>query len=149
MADLYLEFDPPSVADAMGVEEDEAIRLMNDGRYASPWIETRVRKEFALRDPEGHEDAMSDAGPVEVKGITKYGVKLVPNWMVGSGREMDWDRLEEWFDYMTGGFIVHDNTQFPSVPCWRIDTETVRSWVEDGLFNNDGGMAYNKIMSLL
>ena len=113
MADLYLEFDPALVADAMGVEEDEAIRMMKNGKNASPWMETRIRKEYRLQNPEGHEDAMSEEGPVEVKGITKYGVKLVPNWMVGSGREMDWDRLEEWFDYMTGGFIVHDNTQFP------------------------------------
>ena len=149
MADMYLEFNPADIAAAMGVDDDEVIEMMQDGRYAAPWMEHRIRHEFNLDDPEGDEDAMSDAGPVEFKGITRYGVKIVPSWMVGFGRSVDWERLEEWFEGMSGGFILHDNTQFPSVPCWWLDSDTVKGWVEAGHFNNDGGMSYNTIISLL
>lgn len=149
MADMYLEFHPADIAAAMGVDEDEVIDMMKDGRYAAPWMEHRIRHEFDLDDPQGDEDAMSDDGPVEFKGITKGGVAIVPSWMVGSSRSVDWERLDEWFDRMSGGFILHDNTQFPSVPCWWIDPDTVKSWVAEGYFPKSGKMTYNTIMSLL
>lgn len=149
MVNVRMEFDSEEIARAMGIDEDEVLEMMKDGRYAAPWMERRIRHEFELDDPEGDEDAVSEDGPVEFKGITKYGVKLVPSWMVGSGRSVDWDALTEWLESMSGGFIVHDNTEFPSVPCWWIDPETVKGWAEDGEFNADGGMSYNKIIGLL
>jgi hypothetical protein len=149
MVDVRMEFDPEDIARAMGVDEDEVLEMMKDGRYAAPWMERRIRHEFELDDPEGDEDAVSEEGPVEFKGITKYGVKLVPSKMVGYGRSVDWDALNEWLESMSGGFIVHDNTEFPSVPCWWINPEIVKEWVEDGEFNADGGMSYNKIIGLL
>ena len=149
MADMYLEFNPADIAAAMGVDDDEVIDMMQDGRYAAPWMEHRIRHEFGLGAPHGDEDAMSDGGPVEFKGITRGGVAIVPSWMVGSSRSVDWERLDEWFDRMSGGFILHDNTQFPNVPCWWIDSDMVKSRVAEGYFPKSGKMTYNTIMSLL
>lgn len=149
MPDIYLDFVPETIADAMGVDADEVVEMMKDGRYAAPWMERRIRHEYDFDGPEGDEDAMSSNGPVEFKGISKYGVKIVPSWMVGSSRSVDWKALDEWLDNMSGGFILHDNTQFPSVPCWWIDSNQVRDWVEDGLFSSSGGINYNTIVSLL
>jgi len=149
MADTWLVYNVSEIAGAMDVDEDEVIAMMKDGRYAAPWMEHRIRSEFGLDNPDGDEDAMSDNGPVEFKGITKGGVAIVPSWMVGSSRSVDWDRLDEWFNKMSGGFILHDNTQFPSVPCWWIDSDTVKQWVAEGYFNNSGKMSYNTILSLL
>ena len=149
MVDIWMNFDTAKIADAMGVNEDEVLNMMKDGRYAAPWMEHRIRHEFGFYKPEDDEDAMSEYGPVEFKGITKGGVKIVPSWMVGSGRSMDWDRLNEWIEGMTGGFILHDNTQFPSVPCWLIENMVVQGWVSNGLFSSSGNLSYNKIIELL
>jgi len=149
MVDTWMEFDAADIARGMKINEDEVVKMMKDGRYAAPWMEKAIRREFNLDEPEGDEDAMSNEGAVEFKGITKYGVKIVPSWMVGSGRSVDWERLDEWFDQMSGGFILHDNTKFPSVPCWWINSEKIKQWVEDGKFNTNGGMSYNTIVSLL
>ncbi len=149
MPDAVIEFDEATVANALGVEIDDVIDIMRTGTGASPWMERRIREEFDLDNPEGNEDGVSDKGPVEIKGITKYGVKLVPSWMVGSGRSVDWDALNNWLDGMSGGFILHDNTKFPSVPCWLIETEIVKEWAEDGKFSASGGMTYETITSLL
>ena len=149
MPDEWLEFDALEIAGGMNVDEDEVIDMMNDGRCASHWMEHRIRSAFGLDKPDGYGDAMSDNGPVEIKGITKSGVGIVPSSMLGVQRSVDWDRLDEWFDKMSGGFILHDNTQFPCVPCWWIDSDTVKQWVSEGYFNNSGRMNYNTISSLL
>jgi len=152
MADAVIALDPETIAEGMGVDVEDVYEIMNDGTGASPWISKRIITELGLSEDtdDTYKDASSDEGDMEFKGITNAsGVHLVPSNMVGSGRKVDWEKLDVWLGEIPGGFVLHDNTEFPHVPIYQIPTSTVRGWVEDGLVASSGKMTYNKIMDAL
>jgi hypothetical protein len=114
-------------------------------------MEERIRQDYydGAADSKGIGDVESQGSVAEFKGLSRYGVRIVPSGMVGKGRSVDWDELDQWLEEMDGGFIIHDNTQFPDVACWHIDAEVVRGWILDEEFNSGGGLTYNRAIELL
>ncbi|CAI8322099.1 MAG: Uncharacterised protein [Marine Group II euryarchaeote MED-G33] len=151
MADAIIEFDPEKTAKGNGVDVDEVYEIMKNGTGASPWVSKRIISELNLskETKDWRKDGSSDEGDMEFKGITIHGVILVPSGMVGSGRKVDWEKLNPWLDGIPGGFVLHDNTQYPRVALYQIPTSTIREWAEDGLLKADGSVSQKNIMSAL
>jgi len=151
MADAVIDFDAEMIAKGMQISVDDVCEIMYSGTGASPWVSKRIIAEFDLSEEtiDWRKDAASDEGDMEFKGISKNGVSLVPSAMIGSGRKVNWEKLDEWLEEIPGGFVLHDNTKFPHVPIYQIPTSTVRGWVEDRRLNTEGKMPFNQIMDAL
>ena len=151
MADAVIDLDAEMIAKGNRVTVDDVYEIMNNGTGASPWISKRIITEFGLSEDtiDWKRDASSDEGDMEFKGITKNGVSLVPSNMVGKGRKVIWEKLETWFKEIPGGFVLHNNTEFPHVPLYRIPIATVEDWAKEGRLNADGKMSFSDIMAAL
>jgi hypothetical protein len=113
-------------------DRDDARQWFRDGRNSSAMITLRLCKALggvlAPRDQPGF-DFSIDGLRWESRNLTERGLSFEQQKHHGAGRSGS--THYEWtarLDALTGGFVVADITQFPSVPYWCLPTTAVRRW---------------------
>ena len=100
--------------------EDEAIKVLSDGRPMSHLIEVQLTKWFPqlthVRGCKDHDHVMQQNGrmvKLDAKNFTKRGCKFMPSSMIGTGRKFNQEQFND--SVKNKDYIIVDITRLPKV----------------------------------
>ena len=149
----YFRFELDKIAEALGISQHDTQLYFTDGRRVSFLIERRaveVMEGSRLAPSEGSGFDLIDRndGHWEVGSLTKGGIYFCPSYMVGSGRKFDEFGFLEKLDDVEG-YIVTDISEFPTMPYWIVQYETVERWWHSGELGSKSKIPRVKFLNLI
>lgn len=148
-----LKWNISELAKAMKITEDEVREYFTDGRRVSFVLERRLAREvmhgkIAKSEGAGYDLTDNKGKKWEVRSITKRGVFFSPSNMVGKGRKFEKDGFLKKLNSIDG-YILADVVNFPNVPFWKIKSNLVRKWWENGEIRKDTHSERESMLKLI
>lgn len=148
-----IEWNLEQLKGALRISEGEVDEYFKDGRRISFVLERRLCSEhfrgtLAVSEGAGYDLLDAEGNCWEVRSLTRGGVYFTPSAMVGSGRRFEELGFREKLRNVAG-FVVTDITLFPKVPFWKIPSEQVVRWFDEGQLGLNARLSYRKARELI
>jgi len=148
-----LSWNLEEISSALKISTADVKQYFTDGRKVSFIIERRLCSEIfngQMAPTEGASyDLIDSYGKKwEVRSISDSGIYFCPSYMVGSGRKFDTPGFLSKISEIDG-YILSDITQFPNIPFWIINKDTVLNWWNNNELGINSKVSKSKILSLL
>lgn len=152
VAQGLFKWDLEEISRALKLSPDDVKAYFTDGRRVSFLLERRISSEvvggtMAPSEEAGYDILDPAGGKWEVRSLSKGGIYFCPSYMVGSGRQFEESgflaKLEE-----VEGYVVSDIQKFPSIPYWKISSDTVLEWWHQGQLGSSSRISRDRALSL-
>lgn len=134
------------------LNEEEVKAYFTDGRRVSFIIERYVAKifngELAGSEKAGYDIILNRNEKWEVRSVTERGTYFTPSNQVGKGRDFNKEGFMRKLQDIRG-YILADVTKFPEVPIYKVPSEVVQKWWEEGKLGKKANVSYQRIIKLL
>jgi len=133
--DGFLTWDLGKLADALQVKVAEAKQYFRDGRKLSYLAEMVLAKELNLDKAETEAKPYDLVDPNtnekwEVRCMNRT-ISFAPSNMTGANRGFNLDGFIEKLE-ICKGYIICDIVNFPIVPYYIVESDTVADWFDNG-----------------
>jgi hypothetical protein len=147
-----LTWNLEKVAEALQLNEQEAMQYFTDGRRVSFILERRICREVlkgTLAESEGAGYDLLDKNGLkwEVRSITNK-VYFCPSYMVGKDRSFHEPGFLAKLDAIEGYFLA-DVQRFPNVPYWIVPVDLVRELWHANRLNKTTSISRKRALRLI
>lgn len=132
--------------------EEETLKSFKGNVRSLAWnLEHRVNKHFIKGENTKGDDHVDIIGPegerIEVRSLTNM-VYFSPSAMRGAGRKFEEEgflkRLSE-----CSFFVVCNMNTFPIIKVWKISSDKIKTWYENGILGSNASLSRNNFSIIL
>ena len=155
----YLNWDINLISAALKLTKEETSEYFKDGRRASFIMERKIRDamnndltedkkwKLAISEGSGYDLLDLNNNKWEVRSLTKN-VYFTPSNQVGSGRSFNKLGFLEKINQIEGYFVT-DIIKFPEIPYYKLTSNQVKRWWNDGKLGTKASVSRNRFYDLI
>lgn len=149
----FVRVDWSGIAQAIGLSDQETRQLFSDGRLSGELLQRVVIRYFGLI-PSRNCDVYDATFPatfekLEIRLITKYGIKTAPSNQIGSSREFNKENYIKKLETLDYFLFVDLRVLDDNIPCYLIPSSQIRKFYYKGYLSKDGSSSSRKTIAKL